>query len=126
MARNAAMASPVSKTRLTELTKAFVVEGVLAGLDARPDLLAARDDKGRSWLHLIAAHHGFARPILRTDGCDDAPPSALVERARTIALRFARLEERWGPWGLAWWETLLRAADSGASRENDERGGQRG
>lgn len=77
-------------------------------------------------LHLIAAHHGFARPILRTDGCDDAPPSALVERARTIALRFARLEERWGPWGLAWWETLLRAADSGASRENDERGGQRG
>lgn len=77
-------------------------------------------------LHLIAAHHGFARPLLRTDGCDDGPPSALVERARTIALRFARLEKRWGPWGLAWWETLLRAADQGASRENDERGGERG
>lgn len=77
-------------------------------------------------LHLIAAHHGFARPILRTDGCDDAPPSALVERARTIALRFACLEKRWGPWGLAWWEALLRAADQAASRENDERGGERG
>jgi CRISPR-associated endonuclease/helicase Cas3 len=77
-------------------------------------------------LHLIAAHHGFARPVLRTDGCDDAPPSALVERARTIALRFARLEGHWGPWGLAWWETLLRAADQAASRENDERGGRRG
>jgi len=77
-------------------------------------------------LHLIAAHHGFARPILRTDGCEGAPPSALVERARSIALRFARLEKRWGPWGLAWWETLLRAADQGASRENDERGGGRG
>ncbi len=77
-------------------------------------------------LHLVAAHHGFARPMLRTEGCDDAPPSALVERARTIALRFARLEKRWGPWGLAWWETLLRAADQGASRENDERGGARG
>jgi CRISPR-associated endonuclease/helicase Cas3 len=77
-------------------------------------------------LHMIAAHHGFARPLLRTDGCDDAPPSALVERARTIALRFARLEKRWGPWGLAWWETLLRAADQGASRENDDRGGARG
>lgn len=77
-------------------------------------------------LHLIAAHHGFARPLLRTDGCNDAPPSALVERARAIALRFARLEKRWGPWGLAWWEALLRAADQGASRENDERGGARG
>jgi CRISPR-associated endonuclease/helicase Cas3 len=77
-------------------------------------------------LHMIAAHHGFARPILRTDGCEDAPPSALVERARAVALRFARLEKRWGPWGLAWWETLLRAADQAASRENDERGGERG
>jgi CRISPR-associated endonuclease/helicase Cas3 len=77
-------------------------------------------------LHLIAAHHGFARPILRTDGYDDAPPSALVERARAIALRFSRLEKRWGPWGLAWWEALLRAADQAASRENDERGGERG
>lgn len=77
-------------------------------------------------LHLIAAHHGFARPILRTDGCDDAPPTVLAQRARTIALRFARLEKRWGPWGLAWWETLLRAADQAASRENDERGGNGG
>jgi CRISPR-associated endonuclease/helicase Cas3 len=77
-------------------------------------------------LHVIAAHHGLARPNLRTDGCDDAPPSALVERARGIALRFARLEQRWGPWGLAWWETLLRAADQQASRENDERGGIHG
>jgi CRISPR-associated endonuclease/helicase Cas3 len=76
-------------------------------------------------LHLIASHHGFARPIVRTGGCDE-PPSALVERAQTIALRFARLEKRWGPWGLAWWETLLRAADQAASRQNDERGVERG
>lgn len=77
-------------------------------------------------LHLIASHHGFARPLLRTDGCDEAPPSALIERARTIAFRFARLEKCWGPWGLAWWEALLRAADQAASRENDEGGGNRG
>jgi CRISPR-associated endonuclease/helicase Cas3 len=77
-------------------------------------------------LHLIAAHHGYARPLIRTDGCDDAPPSMLVGRQRTIALRFARLEKRWGIWGLAWWETLLRAADQTASRENDERGGEHG
>lgn len=70
-------------------------------------------------LHLIAAHHGFARPIIGTNGCEDAPPSALDDRAREIALRFARLQKHWGPWGLAWWEALLRAADHQASRKND-------
>lgn len=69
-------------------------------------------------LHLIAAHHGFARPVIGTSGCDDAPPSIIEVRARAVALRFARLSARWGPWGLAWWEALLRAADQIASREN--------
>jgi CRISPR-associated endonuclease/helicase Cas3 len=92
--------------------------------DPRLQVLSAEDRD--LVLHLIAAHHGFARPILRTDGCDELPPSALVDRARAVALRFARLEKRWGPWGLAWWETLLRAADQAASRENDEKGAGRG
>jgi len=71
-------------------------------------------------LHLVAAHHGFARPIIGTSGSDDAPPTRLQERAREVALRFARLQRRWGPWGLAWWEALLRAADQQASRKNAE------
>jgi len=70
-------------------------------------------------LHLITAHHGFARPVIGTRGCEDAPPSALEEKAAEIALRFARLQARWGPWGLAWLEALLRAADQQASRDND-------
>jgi CRISPR-associated endonuclease/helicase Cas3 len=72
-------------------------------------------------LHLIAAHHGFARPVIGTSGCEDAPPSALEQKAAEIALRFARLQARWGPWGLAWWEALLRAADQQASRDNNAR-----
>jgi CRISPR-associated endonuclease/helicase Cas3 len=71
-------------------------------------------------LHIVAAHHGFGRPIIGTSGCEDAPPSLLQQRAREVALRFARLQRRWGPWGLAWWEALLRAADHQASRENDK------
>jgi CRISPR-associated endonuclease/helicase Cas3 len=70
-------------------------------------------------LHLVAAHHGGARPLISTKSCDDAPPSALEARAREVALRFARLQKIWGPWGLAWWEALLRAADQQASRDND-------
>lgn len=70
-------------------------------------------------LHLVAAHHGNARPIIETRSCEDAPPTALRVRARDVTLRFARLQKQWGPWGLAWWESLLRAADQQASREND-------
>jgi CRISPR-associated endonuclease/helicase Cas3 len=72
-------------------------------------------------LHVIAAHHGGAHPILRIDGAEE-PPTKLTDRAREIALRFTRLQRQWGPWGLAWWETLLRAADQQASRRNDEVG----
>jgi len=82
------------------------------------------DDIPQDWrdlvLHLIAAHHGRARPVIATSGCEDAPPSALKDRARDVALRFAKLQKRWGPWRLAWWEALLRAADQQASRDNQE------
>ena len=70
-------------------------------------------------LHLVAAHHGFARPVIRTNGCPDAP-SVLENRARDVALRFARLQKQWGPWGLAWLESLLRAADQRASAQIDK------
>jgi len=76
-------------------------------------------------LHLIASHHGRARPVIGTEGCE-APPSVLEGRAREVALRFARLQKQWGPWGLSWWEALLRAADQQASRENDNRSGSHG
>ena len=68
-------------------------------------------------LHLIAAHHGYARPMIRPAGCEDGPPSVLESKAGDAALRFARLQKRYGPWGLAWREAILRAADQGASRE---------
>jgi CRISPR-associated endonuclease/helicase Cas3 len=77
-------------------------------------------------LHLIAAHHGRARPVIGTEGWEDASPSVLETRARDVALRFARLQKQWGPWGLAWWEALLRAADQQASRDNDNRGNGHG
>jgi CRISPR-associated endonuclease/helicase Cas3 len=86
-----------------------------------PRLRALPDDLQDLALHLIAAHHGFARPVISTESCEDAPPSALKGRARDVALRFARLQKRWGPWGLAWWEALLRSADQEASRDNDRK-----
>lgn len=72
-------------------------------------------------LHLIAAHHGNARPAIGIEGCDTLPPTAAADRAREIAVRFSRLQSTLGPWGLAWWESLLRAADRRASGQHEER-----
>jgi len=67
-------------------------------------------------LHLIAAHHGYARPVISSAGCEYGAPSVLASTAGDVALRFARLQRRYGPWGLAWREAILRAADQNASR----------
>lgn len=65
-------------------------------------------------LHLIASHHGHARPFIRPDG-GPRPAESVEGAALDAALRFARLQEEWGPWGLAWLESILRAADRAAS-----------
>ena len=71
-------------------------------------------------LHLIASHHGFARPVIAAVDPDE-PLSQSAARAPDIALRYIRLQKRWGWWGLAWIEALLRAADWLASAAHDSR-----
>ena len=65
-------------------------------------------------LHLVAAHHGWARPgFPERAQFDPETPSRENERcARRAARRFARLQARHGPWRLAWLEALLKAADA--------------
>ena len=82
------------------------------------------DDTRELILHLIAAHHGNARPTISPAGCEAGPPSVLESKAGDAALRFARLQKRYGPWGLAWREALLRAADQSASRAWSNRHGR--
>jgi CRISPR-associated endonuclease/helicase Cas3 len=107
---------PISQAILDGYRHEF---GSLPWAEASDRLKTLPEDWRDLVLHLIAAHHGQARPVIEARGCEDAPPTALEERARAVALRFARLQKRWGPWGLAWWEALLRAADQQASRDND-------
>lgn len=58
-------------------------------------------------VHLVAAHHGWARPLM--------PAARGSEQALATAARFTKLNDQWGPWGLAWAETLVRLADQQAS-----------
>lgn len=68
-------------------------------------------------LHLIAAHHGRARPHFpESEAYDLNPrPPIAAELAYETPRRYARLQRCFGRWGLAYLESLLRAADYAAS-----------
>jgi CRISPR-associated endonuclease/helicase Cas3 len=58
-------------------------------------------------LHIIASHHGMARPVIAP--ADPAvPPSKCPAVAQAVARRFEQLTRSWGPWELAWLETIFR------------------
>ncbi|MEM2869154.1 MAG: type I-U CRISPR-associated helicase/endonuclease Cas3 [Thermoplasmata archaeon] len=68
-------------------------------------------------LHLIAAHHGWARPHFEPSAYDQTQATAENERISVeVSRRFARLQQHYGWWTLAWLEALLRCADIAASR----------
>lgn len=96
--------------------------GSLFDADGHPALAGLSDGMRDLALHLVAAHHGHARPVIAAVDPDHGP-DACADLARAAALRFVRLQRIWGPWGLAWWESLLRAADAGASRAWDAAAG---
>lgn len=72
-------------------------------------------------LHVVAAHHGRARPHFPPlERFDPELSDAVVQAlASEVPLRFDRLQQRYGRWGLAWLESILRAADVLGS-EDDE------
>jgi CRISPR-associated endonuclease/helicase Cas3 len=73
-------------------------------------------------LHLIAAHHGRARPHFPGEEMfDPNRSSAVTDRiACEVPRRFAQLQRKFGRWGLAYLESLLRAADWAASANPSE------
>ena len=92
------------------------------------------DDDADLLQHLIAAHHGRARPLLagvadqlppntqlrhHIDGVTVTAPTSLAETDWTQPARFARLNRHWNPWGLAALETLVRQADWQSSQAAD-------
>ena len=99
--------------------------------ESNPNVLASVHDKDLV-LHLIGTHHGHGRPLppiiedsephtlsYTFDGHSMESSSDLVEStlALDMADRFWRLIERYGYYGLAWLETILRLADHRQSEE---------
>jgi CRISPR-associated endonuclease/helicase Cas3 len=86
-------------------------------------------------LHLIASHHGYARPFAPVV-IDDENPEMTVESVTLtvdqrkacpphridsgVAERFWELTRCYGWWGLAYLEAVMRLADQQASADEDE------
>lgn len=79
-------------------------------------------------VHLVVSHHGSGRPLIPPviDGASEKVASEIesvrLEAAADLSVvdweqpaRFRRLNERYGPWGLALMETILRRADHSVS-----------
>jgi CRISPR-associated endonuclease/helicase Cas3 len=70
-------------------------------------------------LHLVAAHHGHGRPGFRPEAMGPIPTNELQQAIDAVPARFARVQAAHGWWGLAWLETLVKAADVLASRDEE-------
>lgn len=96
--------------------------GSLVDVTRDPDFLREPAEVQDLVLHLIAAHHGRARPHFSPDeGYDPHADESVTAAVRAeVPRRFGRLQRRYGRWGLAWLESLLRAADYLASENPRE------
>ena len=94
--------------------------------ESAPASLPDREDLRELTLHLIASHHGHCRPFapvvldhqcvpVSIEWCGHrmqwSGPTVLERLDSGVADRYWRLIRRYGWWGLAWLEALLRLAD---------------
>lgn len=74
-------------------------------------------------LHLVASHHGHARPHYNQRGFDKEAALNVCQQAGLEAMRrFGFLQAHYGWWGLAWVEAAMKAADIIVSAGYDRRG----
>ncbi|MGD9975223.1 MAG: type I-U CRISPR-associated helicase/endonuclease Cas3, partial [Desulfatirhabdiaceae bacterium] len=109
-------------TRLVALNNYRHELGSLIDLAAMPEFQELSEEVQNLVVHLIAAHHGRARPHFpdneRFD--HDRPEYEVAAIVAGIPGRFARLQRQYGRWGLAYLESLVRAADIMASQNIDD------
>lgn len=117
------LAKSGGKMRSLDLSNYRHEFGSLIDVANDPEFRQLTPDLQDLTLHFIAVHHGRARPHFPPDEAFDPEheEKAAVEVAREVPRRFARLQRKYGRWGLAYLESLVRAADALASQANEAR-----
>ena len=100
--------------------------GSLLDMAGMPELLSQPPEVRDLALHLVAAHHGRARPHFPMEEAFDRekPAKEVATAALEVSRRFGRLQRQLGRWGLAYLESLVRAVDALASERAGARGEQ--
>lgn len=89
-------------------------------IEAKRDPALAGHPQRDLILHLIAAHHGHARPGFSPEAFAILPLHRDCAAAvREAELRFARLQRKFGWWQLAYLESLVKCADALASAQSN-------
>jgi len=140
LAKSAATAHDVAATRVAQ-ARAGYPTGYrhellsVAMVQHHSDVLAQANDADLV-LHLVGSHHGWCRPFPPLSE-DPAPLHVTLEDHGGVKLeansahglarldsgvadRFWSLQQKYGWWGLAWLEALLRLADHRASEEEQQ------
>ena len=129
------LAQYVAACKRSGLPKGFRHEMLSVQLAAQSDSLPEERSDRDLLLHLIAAHHGHARPFAPVVIDEELPSikvggiflshdqrNSLLPPHRIdsgLAERFWKLTRRYGWWGLAYLESTLRLADQQASAAED-------
>lgn len=89
-------------------------------IEARADATLHDHPQRELIFHLIAAHHGYARPSFPPESYDHSIPSPeCAAIAEEVSGRFVELQQQYGWWTLAWLEALVKCADAIASADSD-------
>jgi CRISPR-associated endonuclease/helicase Cas3 len=94
--------NPIAKTSYVSAAKLTGFRHEFESMDSVDDELAK---------HLVASHHAGARPSW-TGTRPLAPVNQDEDKVYEQVLRFAQLQKKFGWWGLAYIEGILRAADA--------------
>jgi CRISPR-associated endonuclease/helicase Cas3 len=93
-----------------------IQRGILRGL--RHEFVSLLEANGEDplALQIIASHHRWGRPHFPERGYDMRRPNEECRQLNLASMRrFAALQEKFGIWGLAYFESILRAADAQAT-----------